>query len=159
VHIGEKDIDARGADFETIGEVKPWLFAKDRWFDICDIIDNYPDIQTKGIQACDLIFTCKDEKFQDIVISPTLQESQVTKDMVNTTSVADAKQQLDFYTSPTPIDKQLEVLDDLVPEDQYKKKEKGNKPAPASEAVSEGDKGGSVSADEINQILDGRVPF
>lgn len=108
VHIGRKDAIG-GGDFQRVGQVKPWLFAKDRWFDIVDIIDNNPQLRAEGaLKKTDLIVTCKEEQFQDMRISPTLQPSKMKKDML--TNLQEAKDKLDFYTSGMPVDKQLEAL-------------------------------------------------
>jgi len=108
IHIGRKNARV-GGEFQRIGLVKPWLFAKDRWYDIMDIMDNDPSLKKKGaLKKIDLIVTCKDEQFQDMRISQTGQPSKMTKDMAG--NLQEAKDQLDFYTSGMPTEKQLEVL-------------------------------------------------
>lgn len=107
-HIGRKPVRG-GGEFKRVGVIKPWLFAKDRWFDIQDIMDNNPNLRKDGaIKKVDLIVTCKDEEFQDMRISPTGVKSKFTKDMAG--NLAEAKDQLDFYTSGMPEKNQNEAL-------------------------------------------------
>jgi len=108
VHIGRKATHG-GGEFKRVGLVKPWLFAKDRWFDIQDIMDNDPALRKDGaIKKIDLVVTCKGEQFQDMRISPTGQKSKFKKDMAQ--NLQEAKDQLDFYTTGMSEEKQNEAL-------------------------------------------------
>ncbi len=111
VHIARKEIRG-GGEWIPVGLVKPWMFAKDRWYDLTDIKDENPTLKKEGaIKKVDFILTCKDPVFQDMRISLSQDKSQMTKGMLE--NVAEAKAKLNFYTSPMDYDKQMEALGEI----------------------------------------------
>jgi len=107
VHIADKPVAGRGK-YEQVGTCKTWLFGKDKWNTLCGIMDDYAKGEKGWLKKQDLIITCTDEQFQKLDIRPTLQESQAKKDMMH--NFEPAKKQLEFYSKPSDLNRQKEVL-------------------------------------------------
>jgi len=108
VHIAEREVNKNTGNYSEVGEAKVWLFGKDKWKSLSGIIEDYEQIKNDSIQKHDLIVTCDDETFQKIELRPTLVKSKVRKDML--VSYPAVKKQLEYFTSPTSLEKQKEIL-------------------------------------------------
>ena len=108
VHVAEKHKDKPSESFHAIGEVKVWLFGKDKWLTLCGIMEDYDQIREKGMTKIDLFITCDDAEFQKLEIRPTMKKSLVKKEMLS--GYEGGKKQLKWFTSPADMDRQKEVL-------------------------------------------------
>jgi hypothetical protein len=109
VHLAEKK-DNPDAKYKEVGELKVWIFGKDKWTTLNGILDDYPQIRQDGFKKHDLIVSCKDETFQKLEIRPTLKPSMITKEML--ARYKDAKKQLEWFITPCSLERQKELLDD-----------------------------------------------
>lgn len=106
IHIGQKPFGWKG-EYEAIGKVKAWLVNGGEWNAICNMLDANAQVRNDGVLKHDLIIGRKDEKAYP-VCSPTLQATRATQAM--TDNLQDAKATLEFFSSPTPADRQAKIL-------------------------------------------------
>lgn len=108
VHIAEKESRSK-AKWREVGEVRVWLFGKDKVRTLNGIFEDYPEIE-ESLNKTDFLVTTSDEEFQKIELRPTFKDSRLTADMVDKQSYKEAMEKLTFFAKPCDVKRQKEIL-------------------------------------------------